>query len=362
MSMRTDIYYWKCDCPGSLSQKQASYFKEKYDRTDLADTVRRACRACLGSEPDDLEPLRADGNHIAFTFTRSGRKYFFRADDGAGDDDYMLAESALMRLAAQGGVPVPEVFHTDVSRSASPFRFQLMECRPEPCLDTYHKQGVLDLAAVGTQLGACLRSLHAIRIDGFGFIDTQLLARTGELRGLDLTYAGYFHKRLDDHLDYLEQHALLSGGAVEEVRRLFERHASRLRRSQAVLTHRDMALWNVLGEPGRITAIIDWDDAVGGDPADDIGILRCFYDDDFMGPVLRGYWGAEKPDYDFECRVWLHLLRNMLWKTKLRHALGYFDKGSGFFLNIPGVRKPLREATLERLNSALDRVREMEVS
>jgi hypothetical protein len=48
--------------------------------------------------------------------------------------------------------------------------------------------------------------------------------------------------------------------------------------------------------------------------------IYCFYDDDFMGPVLRGYWGAEKPDYDFECRVWLHLLRNMLWKTKLRHA------------------------------------------
>ena len=44
------------------------------------------------------------------------------------------------------------------------------------------------------------------------------------------------------------------------------------------------------------------------------------------------------------------------------NSLGYFDKGSGFFLNSPGVHKPLREATLERLNSALDRVREMEVS
>ena len=358
--MRNNIYYWKCDSPHTAQEKCNSFFKDKYDRADLADAVRTACRVAFGGDPVEATPLRVDGNHIAFRVAHGGQKYFFRADDGEGDDDYMLAESALMRLAADNGVPVPRVFHTDVSRAISPFRFQIMECRHEPCLDVHHKNGSLNLAAVGTQLGACLRRIHSVRLDGFGFMDTELLSRTGKLRGLDPGYADYFHKRLGDHLGYLRRHDLLSPGDSREVERLFERHEPRLRLAYGVLTHRDMALWNVLGTPDCVTAVIDWDDAVSGDPADDLGVLRCFYDEDLMGPILQGYWGGETFSDDFESRTWLHMLRNMIWKTMLRHSLGYFNKGADFFVNTSATRKPLREVTLERLNAALEKVRGLE--
>ena len=359
--MRNNIYYWKCDSPHSAQEKRNSFFKDKYDRADLADAVRTASRSAFRGDPVEASPLRVDGNHFAFLVTHGGQKYFFRADDGEGDDDYMLAESTLMQLAAESGVPVPKVFHTDVSCTISPLRFQIMECRHEPCLDVHHKSGSLNLTAVGMQLGTYLRRVHSVRLDGFGFIDTELLSRTGILRGLDPGYADYFHKRLGDHLNYLRQHDLLSPIDSMEVERLFEQHASRLHLANGVLTHRDMALWNVLGTPDCVTAIIDWDDAVSGDPADDLGVLRCFYDDDFIGPILKGYWGGESSSYDFECRIWLHMLRNMVWKTMLRHALGYFDKGTDFFVNTSATRKPLREATLERLNAALEKVRGLEL-
>jgi hypothetical protein len=121
-----------------------------------------------------------------------------------------------------------------------------------------------------------------------------------------------------------------------------------------------MALWNVLGTPGRVSAIIDWDDAVSGDPADDLGVLQCFYDNAFMSAVLDGYGNGTGPSDDFICRMWLHTLRNMLWKTKLRHALGYFDKGRDFFLNTPGVRGSLKDHTLRLLQNALNHVRTSE--
>ncbi len=358
--MRNDIYYWKCDSPHTAQEKRESFFKEKYDRADLGDVVKNACRGVFGETPQEVVPLRADGNHIAFIITHAGRKYFFRADDGCGDDDYMLAESRLMQLASEHGVPVPRVYHTDVSRTVCQFRFQIMDCCAEPCLNAHHKKQSLDLAAVGKQLGAYLHRLHTVRIDGFGFIDTERLGRTGQVRGLDQSYPDYFNKRLDDHLGYLRQHELLARDDADEVARLFQRHAARLQLAEGALVHRDMALWNVLGTPDRITAIIDWDDAVSGDPADDLGILRCFYDDDFMEPVMRGYWEDEAPSYDFLCRVELHTLRNMLWKTMLRHSLGYFDKGGEFFLNIPGARQSLREVTMERLMNALVTVRKLE--
>ena len=355
--MRENIYYWKCDSPHSVTEKRQRYFKEKYDSADLAEGVRRACQGVFGAAPQEIAPLRVDGNHTAFIVTHQDKKYFFRADDGTGDDDYMLAESALMRLAAGGGVPVPQVHHTDVSRTVCPFRFQLMDCCPEPCLNLHHRNGKLDLAAVALQLGQYLRRLHAIRMDGFGFVNTDLLSSSGRIQGLDATYPDYFHKRLDEHLAYLRQNSLLADQDIDDVRRQFQRHLPRLQLAHGVLVHRDMAFWNVLGTPDRITAIIDWDDAVSGDPADDLGILRCFYDDPFMDRVMAGYWGAEPVPDDFRCRVWLHTLRNMLWKTMIRHALGYFDKGNDFFLNTPGIKQSLREHTLQIVQNALTQVR-----
>jgi aminoglycoside phosphotransferase (APT) family kinase protein len=210
---------------------------------------------------------------------------------------------------------------------------------------------------VALQLGQYLRRLHSVPLAGFGFMDTDRLARTGELHGLDISYPDYFHKRFDDHLGYLRQHELLTADDAAEVCRQFARHRPRLQLAQGFLVHRDMAFWNVLGTPDRITAIIDWDDAVSGDPADDLGILGCFYDDAFMDRVLHGYWGTATVPDDFRCRVWLHTLRNMLWKTQIRHNLGYFDKGGDFFLNTPGVKRSLREHTLDILHTALTNVR-----
>ncbi len=351
--MRTAIYYWKCDNPQSVAEKRRSYFKEKYERRELPEMVGAAFRAVFGAAPESVEPLRADGNHIAFVVTLGQKRYFFRADDGSGDDDYLLAESRLMRLAAAAGVPTPEVFHTDVSRTACPLRYQIMAHCAEPCLNLHDRAGTLDRDAVAGQLGRYLRRLHGIRLEGFGFINTEELRQTGKLVGLDDSCGAYFRKRLDEHVDYLEEHRLLDAHAAVTVREVFARHAARLERPFGVLIHRDLALWNVLGTPATVTAIIDWDDAVSGDPADDLGMISCFYGDAFVEPILTAYWAPEPVPDDFRGRVALYLLRNMLWKAKLRHALGYFDKPGDFFLNAPGERRSLRELTLAKLNGAL---------
>jgi len=78
--MRDDIYYWKCDSPAGTEEKRRSYFKEKYDRADLPDAVRKACRLALGAAPAEVAPVRADGNHLAFVVTCDGQRYFLRAD------------------------------------------------------------------------------------------------------------------------------------------------------------------------------------------------------------------------------------------------------------------------------------------
>jgi aminoglycoside phosphotransferase (APT) family kinase protein len=359
--LRENIYYWKCDNPLSLEGKKNLYFKDKYDRSDLVDRVKEACASALNVSARSIKPLDVDGNHFAFIIEdENGHAYFFRADDGGTDDDYLIAETAFIDLAAQHGVPVPRVFHTDITQKHGPFRFQIMEYLRDPSLSEHHQRGNLDLQAVAGRIGRHMRRLHTISLDGFGFADTDYLRSTGHIRGLDPTYPDYFHKQLDTHLGYLRQHGLISGKECDEIASQFARHAPRLDLKRGVLVHRDMAFWNIMGTPGRISAIIDWDDAVSGDPADDIGILGCFHNERFMDTLIKSYCGGEEPSREFRCRIRLHTLRNMLWKTKIRHSLGYFDKGNAFFLNTPDVKGSLKDHTVGVLRSALEKVRNYE--
>lgn len=350
--MRTDIYYWKCDSLASPTERPGAYFATRYDQPGLTEQVAAACADALGSAPTAVTPLRAEGNHLAFAVKHDGRRLLFRADDGLGDDDYLLAESAAMSLAADAGLPVPRVLHTDIGRRACPWRFHLVEFRADARLDRLDRAGTLDRSAIARALGEHLRRLHSVALPGYGFLDTDHLAATGEPRGLHPTYARYFHQRLDEHLGYLLRHALLTAAEGHRVTAVVQAAAPLLDLAGGVLVHRDLALWNVLGTPTSVTAIIDWDDAVSGDPADDLGMLWCFHDAAFMDTLLTAYGPLTAACH---ARVGLHWLRNMLWKTKLRHALGYFEQSAEFFLNTPGTRGSLREHTLATLRAALDR-------
>ena len=118
--------------------------------------------------------------------------------------------------------------------------------------------------------------------------------------------------------------------------------------------HKDLALWNILGSPERIAAFIDWDDAVGGDPMDDVSLLGCFHDGGTIGRVLEGYATVRPVPPEHRRRFWLHLLRNMIWKAVIRVGAGYFDRASGFFLIGAGSSgADLRQFTLGRIAIAL---------
>jgi aminoglycoside phosphotransferase (APT) family kinase protein len=103
-----------------------------------------------------------------------------------------------------------------------------------------------------------------------------VLLNTGQLRGFHDGYADYFRTRLDLHFGYLTDKGFLTSDQVREIAQEIDRHAQLLALERSCLVHKDLALWNILGKPGQITAFIDWDDAVGGDPMDDLSLLACF--------------------------------------------------------------------------------------
>ncbi len=351
--MRTDIFYWKCDSPIPVEQKKNHFFHDKYT-PETRESTAQAVHDFLGHAPDQLEIMKSDGNHLTAIFTCGPDKYLFRADEGhAIDDDYILAESAVMNLLHEAGLPVPPVHQTDISMEKYPFRFQIMDFMPFPCLNKFAKEGTLAEMAIAGQAGRFLARLHDLHYPGYGFFNTEILAREKRLVGLDDSAGAYFDKRLDDHIGYLSMHGLIDGAKEERIRTAFQKAAPLLAAVPGSLLHRDFAYWNILGTADRIASVIDWDDSVSGDPADDFGIVNCFLSPELVGRMLETYSETRAIDESFKLRIHLHTVRNMLWKTMIRHYMGYFDMGKDFFLS-RNDGMSLKEYTLRKVDAELE--------
>ena len=123
---------------------------------------------------------------------------------------------------------------------------------------------------------------------------------------------------------------------------------------QGCLVHKDTALWNLLGTERAITAVIDWDDCIAGDPLDDLSLLGCFHDGAFLRAAFAGYAAVRSLPPDHVARFWLHVLRNMIFKAVIRVGAGYFQHDSRFFLIGAGeTGASLRAQTLARIEASL---------
>jgi aminoglycoside phosphotransferase (APT) family kinase protein len=228
----------------------------------------------------------------------------------------------------------------------------------EKDLNKYYQNKTLDVDAIGFQLGEILAEIHSIEKSGFGFVKSAVLADSGEIVGINSDYASYFNTRLDTHLAYIVDNELISAKLADDIRFAISASNVVLDIPKGCLTHRDIAFWNILGTETAITAVIDWDDVVIGHPADDFGILNCFYDEKTIFSVKRGYESKRSLPSDFERAMWLHTLRNMLWKMMIRHYMGYFEQSGDFFIINDDNRGSLYDFTLSKIKNALANLKE----
>jgi fructosamine-3-kinase len=355
--MRTNIYYWKCDNPLPVEAKLR--YNEKYALADITPQVWQAATTHFSREPIDVSATGSQGNHYTYLIRYPDQTYFFRADDGQLDDDYMAAENAAMTLARQHGVSVPTVYHTDTSRTTIPVRYQILECVAGKSINAFHQNGTLDKARVARQAGAMIAKLHAIHLPGYGFFNTDQLRQSDQIIGLDATHRDYFYKRLDDHLRFLRDSEFLTPQTIDDIQLLFQRNESLLNVACGSLVHKDLAFWNMMGTASDLSAIIDWDDVIIGDPVDDLAILKCFYNDDIFEPLLQGYQEQSPLPDLFYPKLWMYLVRNILWKAVVRTFMNYFKMDGNFFILNQDNRQSLHQFTHDRLELGIRELRKL---
>lgn len=243
--MRNQVFYWKCDCPGSSKSKKSTYFADKHTSESNA-IAKKIVIDFLGQTPEQFKCLKIEGNHFAYIFSDKNKKFLLRTDDGSTDDDYMAAESAIMTLLRKKRLPVPELFATNTETTQYPVRYQIMEFIEYPTLLSLSQDNQLNSAKIANDFGSFLAELHNLKFPGFGFIDTKKLKADGRLEGRDDSWQKYFNKCLLKHLDYLEEHKLLSEKNINRIEEIFTQQADFLKIKQGSLLHRDFAFWNIL--------------------------------------------------------------------------------------------------------------------
>lgn len=351
---RRSIHYWKCDRPaafhGTTERAEAGAYESQ-----LAEVLRK----WRPEQTLALQPAGGQGNHITWRATAKGTDYFVRIEDGPERDDYIEVESRILAEVRGLGVPTPRVFGVDASRKHAPFAWQVLEHIACPDLNQIHKEGRLNLAKAAGEIGAAAARWQNVTTPGFGPFDPAVLRSEDRLEGFHPRYEDYFFLHLQRHLSFLAQHGMLTAVEAEEIRAEIEHHRGLLALEQGFLVHKDLALWNILGTETEIAAFIDWDDAVSGDPMDDLSLLGCFYDGKVLAHALEGYASLRPLPGQFRRRFWLHLLRNMIVKAVIRVGAGYFDRDDGFFLiHSGGTGQTLKAFTHARLAAALKGLRE----
>lgn len=344
---RRALFYPKADLP--IADAVLRTLAESGNLGDLAPLVADLCREALGEAPASVTPLGEAG-----TFHRLYRA----AAPGGGAvivrlnalshlrRDFLMHLDAWAAEQLRGaGLPAPRVRAVDLSRSRCPYDFEVLDEAPGTPLKALDDDEER-LRPLLYALGRFVARVHRVRTRGFGFFDVRPLAlpaAPAPVAGLSPTWRTYVLRRLESHLATCAAVGAVSADEVRRVRAAFLGCDDLLDGVEPALLHGDLGSHNVFTDGRDVTALIDWEDCLSGDPAFDVAFWATFHPDRRHAAFLDGYRSARDVPADFERRFWLYYLRVALSKTVLRHRLGLADR-------------PGREPASLRIRKGLERV------
>ncbi|MHC4617801.1 MAG: phosphotransferase [Planctomycetota bacterium] len=216
--------------------------------------------------------------------------------------DMMKSEVNVHRLVREHtAMPAPEIVYHDFSREVIDRDYLVMEY-------IEGDSGFFD----ERELGRYVKQLHAIRSDECGY--PERAAPTGtSWPELFRTYVELIFKDC------------LSCGVISEDEcryflSIYEKRAEVVRDVQAALLHLDLWTQNILTVDGRITAILDFDRGLYGDPELEFAVLDTY---GYSTPQFFEGYGSRRPlDAEAQIRQRLYIVYELIKYAFIRAARG----------------------------------------
>lgn len=185
-------------------------------------------------------------------------------------------------------------------------------------------------------LGAFLSRVHQVPADGYGG-----LTDADSLEGSGTTWQGFLEHSLERHLSRLVTERVLEPSEAEAVFAAIRALAYEC--SSPSLLHGDPGGGNILvDEGGQVQTLLDWEDALAGDPLFDIAACAAFHPERRWSALFDGY-GLQGTSEVWQ-RFWTYFLRIAVARTVVRQRFGLSD--------LPGRQPAARR--IHRALAALD--------
>jgi aminoglycoside phosphotransferase (APT) family kinase protein len=344
---RWSVFYPKTDLLLSADVLRSESGGQEAERARL---VAEVCRRALAEEPVSVEPLSEQGTfHFLYRVGLAGdRSVIVRGNAlGTVQRDYPLyVEAWVMGALRAAALPALRIYQVDVSRRWCPFDYAILEEARGTPLTAYDAEEER-LRPLLRELGRTVARVHGIRTAGFGFLDVRPLvlggSSAGPPRGIFACWRQYVLLNLDDHLRTCVAIGAVSAAEADRIEAAFAALDGVLDRVEPALLHGDLGSHNVFTDGRAITALIDWEDCLSGDPVFDLAFWATFHPDGRHPAFLDGYRSAATLPADFERRFWLYYLRVALSKTVQRHRFRLPDH-------------PGRPPAARRIQKGLERV------
>jgi aminoglycoside phosphotransferase (APT) family kinase protein len=286
-----------------------------------------AVAALLAADATEVQPLAAGTFHVVHARLGADPVVVRSPIPGIFAADRTLAvEREVRRWLGPAGDLVPATRCIAYAADGAPFDHAILSYVGAPTLrdagdDLLDRQPSL-LAGIGRALSA----VHAVPGTGAGLL---ALGRDGAAapEGVQDDWAAYLRLHLQSHVDRCEAAGLVDAPLAARIAVQFARLESDVAGRPMRLLHGDPGNHNIAVDPvtGRVVALLDWEDALVGDPLFDAALWASFHPPRRHAPMLAAY--AQVPVSAAERRLLaLYFLRIALAKTVHRIRFGVADR------------------------------------
>lgn len=317
------VFNLKADVLGS-DQRLRRLRVSSVDQRRLLKPVRQTLNDLLGPTPFTLEPWGkpATFHYLYKVMPRRGAPLLVRVHRFDPRGKHFQIESWIDAHRKSWRIPGPEVLKYGRLAGASALAYLVTTFSPGRPLNELKVLG--ERRAYWRKTGRLLAQVHRIRVSGYGPLQVNTSGATA--RGAVRSWAAYLRTRLEVHVRLCQTIGSISTEEATRIRQLFKT-IPRVR--SARLLHGDLNDQNLLVRESRLCALLDWEDALAGDPVFDLALWGTFHERGEIDTLLKGYRTFERLPRDFEHRYWLYFLRIALSKTVHRFRFGYRDRPQG---------------------------------
>src|SRR5499427_5597382 len=172
------------------------------------------------------------------------------------------------------------------------------------------------------EVGSGLRRLHDVRLPGFGWLAEASRDERGDFSLLHNSWLSFLKGICSDTRSLADSY-VVAALVAEAAAAALDAHAAALAAVEVgSLCHGDLKAAHILVDADRLAGVIDWGDAVVGDPLWDIARFAHRADGGAVSLLLEGYDPAREMVDELAWRVPLYGVLWMLVDAIVAHRLG----------------------------------------